>query len=84
MQNSENTESHVNCERVQDPYSIRCVPQVHGASRNALNHLKELVQIESDLSFSRTFFNIGTGKWSNTSILKDKAKIKTNLFLFKE
>ena len=45
---------------------------------------EELVQIESDLSFSRTFFNIGTGKWSNTSILKDKAKIKTNLFLFKE
>ena len=45
---------------------------------------EELVQIESELSFSRTFFNIGTGKWSNTSILKDKAKIKTNLFLFKE
>ena len=46
LKNSENTESHVNCERIQDPYSIRCVPQVHGASRNALNHLKELVQIE--------------------------------------
>ena len=45
---------------------------------------EELVQIESELSFSRTFFNIGTGKWSNTAILKDNAKIKTNLFLFKE
>ena len=45
---------------------------------------EELVQIESELSFSRTFFNIGTGKWSNTAILKDKAIIKTNLFLFKE
>ena len=45
---------------------------------------EELVQIESELSFSRTFFNIGTGKWSNTAILKDKAKLKTNLFLFKE
>ena len=45
---------------------------------------EELVQIESELSFSRTFFNIGTGKWSNTTILKDKAIIKTNLFLFKE
>ena len=45
---------------------------------------EELVQIESDLSFSRTFFNIGTGKWANTSILKDKAIIKINLFLFKE
>jgi polyisoprenoid-binding protein YceI len=45
---------------------------------------EELVQIESELNFSRTYFNIGTGKWSNTAILKDKATIKTNLFLFKE
>ena len=45
---------------------------------------EELVQIETELSFSRTFFNIGTGKWSNTAILKDKATIKTNLFFFKE
>jgi histidine ammonia-lyase len=27
--------SHVDCGRVQDPYSLRCMPQVHGASRNA-------------------------------------------------
>ena len=45
---------------------------------------EELVQIESELNFSRTYFNIGTVKWSNTAILKDKAIIKTNLFLFKE
>ena len=45
---------------------------------------EELVQIESELNFSRTYFNIGTGKWSNTAILKDKVTIKTNLFLFKE
>jgi polyisoprenoid-binding protein YceI len=45
---------------------------------------EELVQIESELNFSRTYFNIGTGKWSNTAILKDKATIRTNLFLFKE
>lgn len=32
--------------RVQDPYSIRCMPQVHGASRNAYEHLKELAEIE--------------------------------------
>ena len=45
---------------------------------------EELVQIQSELVFSRTDFNIGIGKWSNTAILRDKAKIKTNLFLFKE
>jgi len=46
LDNSPNTNSHIDCDRVQDPYSIRCTPQVHGASRNALNHLKELVTIE--------------------------------------
>ena len=45
---------------------------------------EELVQIQAELIFSRTAFNIGTGKWQNTSILKDKVKLQTNLFLFKE
>ena len=44
----------------------------------------ELVQIQSELSFSRTKYNIGIGKWSNTAILKDKVKLKTNLFLLRE
>jgi histidine ammonia-lyase len=43
---SEINSSHINCERVQDPYSLRCMPQVHGASRNAWLHLKELTEIE--------------------------------------
>lgn len=32
-------ESHANCDRVQDPYSLRCVPQVHGAWKTALEHV---------------------------------------------
>jgi histidine ammonia-lyase len=43
---SEIVESHRNCSRVQDPYSLRCIPQVHGASRNAYLHLKEMVETE--------------------------------------
>ncbi|ARD44686.1 histidine ammonia-lyase [Colwellia sp. PAMC 21821] len=43
---SENMSSHTNCGRVQDPYSLRCIPQVHGASRNAYKHLNELTEIE--------------------------------------
>lgn len=39
-------QSHVDCGRVQDPYSLRCMPQVHGASRTAWLHLKELAEIE--------------------------------------
>ncbi len=38
--------AHENCDRVQDPYSIRCIPAVHGSSRNAWKHLKELAEIE--------------------------------------
>jgi histidine ammonia-lyase len=46
LANSEMVYSHKNCTRVQDPYSLRCIPQVHGASRNAFLHLKELLHIE--------------------------------------
>ena len=44
----------------------------------------EIVQILGNLNFSRTDFNIGTGNWTNTTILKDKIKIKANIFLIKE
>lgn len=46
LQGSQNLQSHFDCDRVQDPYSIRCIPQVHGASRNAYDHLRELTEIE--------------------------------------
>lgn len=39
-------QSHVDCGRVQDPYSLRCMPQVHGASRTAWLHLKQLTETE--------------------------------------
>ncbi|WP_137286580.1 histidine ammonia-lyase [Halorussus salinisoli] len=43
---SEIVESHRNCDRVQDAYSIRCLPQVHGAVRDAIRHLREAVEVE--------------------------------------
>ncbi|MFT6755016.1 MAG: histidine ammonia-lyase [Urechidicola sp.] len=46
LNGSQNVDNHLECDRVQDPYSIRCMPQVHGASRNAHTHLKELAEIE--------------------------------------
>ncbi len=46
LNNSAIMQSHMDCGRVQDPYSLRCMPQVHGASRNAWLHLKELTEIE--------------------------------------
>ncbi len=43
---SEIVASHVDCGRVQDQYSLRCVPQVHGAARDALRHLGEVLERE--------------------------------------
>ena len=39
-------ESHRNCDRVQDAYAIRCLPQVHGAVRDAVAHLRTAVETE--------------------------------------
>lgn len=46
LRGSEIMASHADCDRVQDPYSLRCMPQVHGASRTAWKHLEELTTIE--------------------------------------
>jgi histidine ammonia-lyase len=39
-------ESHRNCGRVQDAYSLRCAPQVHGAARDALDFVRRTIEIE--------------------------------------
>jgi len=46
LEHSEILESHRNCGKVQDPYSLRCIPQVHGASRDALAHSSEVIERE--------------------------------------
>src|SRR6185312_8158138 len=46
LKDSEIMQSHVDCGRVQDPYSLRCMPQVHGASRNAWLHLRRATEVE--------------------------------------
>lgn len=43
---SEIVESHRNCDRVQDAYCLRCIPQVHGAVRDAVAHLREAAEVE--------------------------------------
>ena len=46
MEASEILESHRNCSRVQDAYSLRCSPQVHGASRDALDYVESVIATE--------------------------------------
>ncbi len=43
---SEILDSHRNCGKVQDPYCLRCVPQVHGACRDALHHCSKVIETE--------------------------------------
>jgi histidine ammonia-lyase len=43
---SQIAKSHIDCERVQDPYSLRCIPQVHGATVDTLKHVRTVLEIE--------------------------------------
>ena len=63
---------------------------IKGISKMAITELKinrlttDIVQIVGKLEFNRNDFNIGTGSWNNTTILKNKIKIETNIFLIRE
>ena len=46
LQGSKLRESHLNCGNVQDAYSLRCTPQVHGAVRDALAYARGVLEIE--------------------------------------
>ena len=48
LEHSEILDSHRDCGRVQDPYCLRCVPQVHGASRDALAYATGVIETELD------------------------------------
>lgn len=48
LRSSEVRKSHANCERVQDPYSFRCMPQVHGACKDALAYLQTSLITEAN------------------------------------
>jgi len=46
LEGSQIRESHITCRRVQDAYSLRCAPQVHGAVRDALANARTAMEIE--------------------------------------
>jgi histidine ammonia-lyase len=62
MAGSEILKSHEQCEKVQDPYSLRCAPQVHGAFRDALDHFCGVVQREiNSVTDNPILFGPGSG-----------------------
>lgn len=46
LKGSELVDTHVNCAKVQDPYSLRCMPQVHGAARDGMAFARRTLEIE--------------------------------------
>jgi len=46
LEGSEIRRSHADCKRVQDAYSLRCIPQVHGAVRDTLGHCRDVFETE--------------------------------------
>ena len=55
-------ESHEDCDKVQDAYSLRCVSQVHGASREALRRVKETLDIEMNAVTDNPIVMADTGE----------------------
>jgi histidine ammonia-lyase len=47
---SEIADSHKDCGKVQDPYSLRCMPQVHGATRDMLAYARNVLEVEAGSS----------------------------------
>jgi histidine ammonia-lyase len=50
IQNSEIITSHKDCSRIQDAYTLRCSPQVHGATKDALNYCRAVIETEMNSS----------------------------------
>src|SRR5262249_38438021 len=46
LRESEIRQSHIDCGRIQDAYSLRCMPQVHGPVRECMEYVREVVSIE--------------------------------------
>ena len=50
VQNSEIITSHKDCSRIQDAYTLRCSPQVHGATKDALSYCRRVIETEMNSS----------------------------------
>jgi histidine ammonia-lyase len=68
LEGSQIRESHRNCGRVQDAYSLRCIPQVHGAVRDTLAHCREVFEIEANSAVDNPLVfitaHVGTGAFA--------------------
>ena len=59
LEGSEIRESHRECARVQDAYSLRCMPQVHGAVRDTLSYCRRVFEIEMNSAVDNPLVFLG-------------------------
>jgi histidine ammonia-lyase len=69
LEGSQIRESHRNCGRVQDAYSLRCIPQVHGAVRDTLSHCREVFEIEANSAVDNPLVFITNAKTSEGDVI---------------
>jgi histidine ammonia-lyase len=61
VQDSEIISSHKDCKRIQDAYTLRCSPQVHGASRDALRYVENVIATEMNAATNNPLIFSDTG-----------------------
>ena len=61
LNDSEIAESHKDCGKVQDPYSLRCMPQVHGASKDVIDFAVSVLEREANSSTDNPLVFLGDG-----------------------
>src|SRR6266487_2700963 len=61
LEGSQIRESHRDCGRVQDAYSLRCIPQVHGAVRDTLAHCRGVFETEANSAVDNPLVFVAPG-----------------------
>ncbi|MBS1518217.1 MAG: histidine ammonia-lyase [Bacteroidetes bacterium] len=62
LKGSEIMKSHKNCGKVQDAYSLRCMPQVHGAVKDTISHCRKVLEIEINSATDNPLLFPGSGE----------------------
>jgi histidine ammonia-lyase len=62
VQSSEIITSHKDCKRIQDAYTLRCSPQVHGASHDAIHYARQVIETEMNSATNNPLLFSDTGE----------------------
>jgi len=77
LEGSQIRESHRECGRVQDAYSLRCIPQVHGAVRDTLAHCREVFETEANSAVDNPLVFVGGDAGERPSVQRAGAPFPT-------